>query len=1199
MKKKRKRNEDAESTVPTTTTRKRLSTLNAPKKKKRRLRTKKEALATAVELNIDIELLDDEEAGFIVYSDDDDNPSLDTGLRTVPYKNSRRANSRTKKPTAISSGDDDDEDSDVDEMRRLRHLGSRLSGRFGSLPDTHGGGNPFDEFESTAIKGSTLIGADGEDDDERSRSTDYGGRKKRKQRMHRQRQYRKRKEDAKLPFWERQTFFKDPTTTNVIAYGNYLEWQRKMKERDFLRIQGLRSRPYTDSELQVPKLGLRSRLKIHQLAGIAWCVLRENIPYRGVRGGIIGDDMGSGKTLLTMSLIAFDKVCGYIRDTSTDIFHAPPTLVVCPASLIESWSAEWEKHFAPERMKMIFLRSGNKRQRDHTNIKDLLEADGIVVSYESIRSMHQTLARNLSFDMQCNPEKYSEWLGRFALHKDRSKAIKQLSEFLTPGFRHLWPDPDKWTLPQFLFGYGFRRLVLDESTRVSRSTTRNFRSVSALRFERIWQLTGTPLQNNIGDLYSQLRVLQVTRHMKQLSSTHQWNTFLRSGDKNLSGDRKVNHGATYEAIDGIKRKFLNIGMMRRATDTISLIDPLAPYITRSTERTGEWDDWVVWRSQDRSLRRNPKARAFEEAKRQCDAEARRQMLEFIEQHPNDPEAIAIMEELDADDAMDVEMAIEDDNNTNNTTGQMLGAGWSSLPNHKREHLTPAIRSTPAGFYWDTPQVDFLEGYDRADAWIRATFPFGIADISNSIQSMRGAVMSHNGGRFPDADNLRDTIYQSSELYWSGDDKVDVWCGVKKERPILLLGDMNALERRVYRFVTMRASSMLATSDEKTRQGSAFVAITFARATVTDYRLPSGAAKLLHYGKGTLYPENTECMNFKVNPDHARQELEDWKMFSKYDDNAAVVVVDNANANVDEDDDGDATDGPPTNTLSTEDRTFIESMANIYQSLPIDADGEVVIPENDEMSSYNVPVDAPTKLKILLRYVKSVPAKDKLLVFIDMTKPIPYMRKYLEKHGITVATLVGYQTPKERKAQREMFQRPNTEDNSAQVFILSFKLASHGYNFQHANHCIFYSIWWNPASDEQAKGRIDRMGQYKHMYFVYIALRNTIDELVLTRAGDKADMVTQVIGTDDGLIVTGANIMRPVDNQGILIDTTQPPLENETIEDIIALPIVKFDRDEIDIQIIENLRSEVGKLDRVKFAQLIVKDAEKLFKQGAT
>lgn len=74
---------------------------------------------------------------------------------------------------------------------------------------------------------------------------------------------------------------------------------------------------------QLPDLGLQTRLRDYQLAGVRWLQDRDD-------GAVLADDMGLGKTLQTIGLM--------------ELKDKRPHLVVCPTSVSRNWENEIRRH---------------------------------------------------------------------------------------------------------------------------------------------------------------------------------------------------------------------------------------------------------------------------------------------------------------------------------------------------------------------------------------------------------------------------------------------------------------------------------------------------------------------------------------------------------------------------------------------------------------------------------------------------------------------------------------------------------------------------------------------------------------------------------------------------------------------------------------------------------------------------------------
>ena len=111
-------------------------------------------------------------------------------------------------------------------------------------------------------------------------------------------------------------------------------------------------------------------LRPYQKLGAAWLWHL----YRQELGGILADEMGLGKTLQALALLSALKVGRVIP-------NAPPSLVVCPASLVENWRREAAR-FAPELR--VFVHHGARR---------LVAAD--FTAHDLVITSYGTLARDV------------------------------------------------------------------------------------------------------------------------------------------------------------------------------------------------------------------------------------------------------------------------------------------------------------------------------------------------------------------------------------------------------------------------------------------------------------------------------------------------------------------------------------------------------------------------------------------------------------------------------------------------------------------------------------------------------------------------------------------------------------------------------------------------------------------------------------
>ncbi|PIA54804.1 hypothetical protein AQUCO_00900998v1 [Aquilegia coerulea] len=210
------------------------------------------------------------------------------------------------------------------------------------------------------------------------------------------------------------------------------------------------------------------------------------------RGGILADAMGLGKTIMTISVLLSHTGRGG-SSVSHDIILVPgetaemnsvtelsPTLskkttkfsgfdkllnptnsligggnlIVCPMTLLGQWKAEIETHGKPGSLS-LYVHYGQSRPKD---ARLLAQNDVVLTTYGVLAS------------------EYS------AENAEKSGGLYSVRWF---------------------------RVVLDEAHTIKSSKSQISMAAAALIADRRWCLTGTPIQNNLEDIYSLLRFLKV------------------------------------------------------------------------------------------------------------------------------------------------------------------------------------------------------------------------------------------------------------------------------------------------------------------------------------------------------------------------------------------------------------------------------------------------------------------------------------------------------------------------------------------------------------------------------------------------------------------------------------------------------------------------------------------------------------------
>ncbi|KAI0112636.1 SNF2 family N-terminal domain-containing protein [Hypoxylon sp. NC0597] len=241
---------------------------------------------------------------------------------------------------------------------------------------------------------------------------------------------------------------------NTIPSSALPRWRKTLKDiHPELKTMWakLENMPALNAGRAIQPASIKREMKPFQLEGLAWMMAMEKTKYKG---GLLGDEMGLGKTIQAVSLIMSD-------------FPAKlPTLVLMPPVALMQWAQEIESYTDGKVKTLVF--HGTNSKAKNASAKELRKFNVIMMSYNTLESMYRKQEKGFT--------------RKEGTYKEKS-AIHQIK---------------------------FHRVILDEAHCIKSRQTMTAKACFALNTEYRWCLSGTPLQNRIGELFSLVRFLKIT-----------------------------------------------------------------------------------------------------------------------------------------------------------------------------------------------------------------------------------------------------------------------------------------------------------------------------------------------------------------------------------------------------------------------------------------------------------------------------------------------------------------------------------------------------------------------------------------------------------------------------------------------------------------------------------------------------------------
>jgi SNF2 family DNA or RNA helicase/uncharacterized Zn finger protein len=234
----------------------------------------------------------------------------------------------------------------------------------------------------------------------------------------------------------------------------------------------------TETEISLPK-NLEATLRPYQERGFEWLYIN----YQNRLGSCLADDMGLGKTLQVLTLLlkirqenAERAVCEQSHTTNETTDKQPPSLVICPTSLIGNWFKESSK-FTPDLKVAVY--HGPRRSLDYGTVAERTSSRLRRTNDRSVLGVHEDHEDDenagIGVRQQCHYEGMDLVITSYGILR---QDITKFSE-------------REWNL-----------LIIDEAQNIKNHETKQAKAIKALKAKNYIAMSGTPVENNLSELWS-------------------------------------------------------------------------------------------------------------------------------------------------------------------------------------------------------------------------------------------------------------------------------------------------------------------------------------------------------------------------------------------------------------------------------------------------------------------------------------------------------------------------------------------------------------------------------------------------------------------------------------------------------------------------------------------------------------------------
>ncbi|XP_017425532.1 ATP-dependent helicase rhp16 isoform X2 [Vigna angularis] len=329
----------------------------------------------------------------------------------------------------------------------------------------------------------------------------------------------------------------------VLLWNAWEEEQEKWIDQHIAEDFDLDNQSEVMNETAEAPSDLTMPLLRYQREWLAWALKQE---HSSSRGGILADEMGMGKTIQAIALVLakreFQDSCEPDQSIpcSSNLLPAiKGTLVICPVVAVTQWVSEIDRFTLKGSTKVLVYHGANRGR----SVDRFADYDFVITTYSVVENEYRKhmmppkercpycgklfLPSKLMYHQSyfCGPDAVrTEKQSKQAKKKrevtkgktkecESSKILK--GSIKKKGDKMCIDMEDSDAVPvrsdrSFLHAVKWQRIILDEAHYIKSRHCNTAKAVLALDSTYKWALSGTPLQNRVGELYSLIRFLQIT-----------------------------------------------------------------------------------------------------------------------------------------------------------------------------------------------------------------------------------------------------------------------------------------------------------------------------------------------------------------------------------------------------------------------------------------------------------------------------------------------------------------------------------------------------------------------------------------------------------------------------------------------------------------------------------------------------------------